>query len=203
MVGNTTDPFEFSIQNEKAFKKALTLLSKKSSDFRIPFKLISVDWYKSNRKIFTLKSEGLYQKLAPATGIDGNPTTTSNYEKTKAKKLGFAYPIFRGKTRRLEKSLRTPSAEGAVLFVGRSELNMGSSIEYLKYHQGDGARKKIPRRDLVFIDGGPADRARDASIAGRRERWTRIIFTHVKQLITESNDVTFGGLGLDPRRLGK
>lgn len=177
--------FDWQIQNIKDFQNALDRLGKATNDFRIPFGLISMDWYRSNRKLFTLASRGLYQDLAPSEGIDGNPTTTSNYKSIKAARQGGSpYPILVGQTGKLSKSILSKSAEGAVFQIGKRELIMGTDIPYATYHQSDKARSKIPQRKIIFIDGGPADKSRDSSIAGRRERWLSIIDTHIKQLVT-------------------
>ena len=172
----------FIIANDKEFLSAIDRLSKTTSDFRIPFGLIAKDFYRSNRKIFTLKSAGLYQDLAPASG---DINTTSNYKARKQREVGFTYPIL-VKEGELAASLVSPQGAGAELFIGRNELIMGTSVDHAKYHQSDEPRTKIPQRKVVFIDGGPAEKARDASIAGRRERWTNIVFDYERQLLTGS-----------------
>lgn len=184
MVAKKATGFDWAIENQRAFESKLDELGKATSDFRIPFGLISMDWYRSNRKLFTLQSKGLYQDLSPSRGEDGNPTTTSNYKDQKLKDVGFIYPILVGKTGRLSSSILNKGHKDAVLFIGRKELQMGSSTPYAKYHQSDAARSKIPQRKFIFIDGGPADKSSDSSINGRRERWLNIIDTHISQLVT-------------------
>jgi hypothetical protein len=185
LVARSTS-FDWTIENNEAFGQALNRLGKATSDFRIPFRLIASDFYRSNRKLFTLQSRGLYQDLAPAIGIEGNPTTTSNYKQQKKKKVGFVYPILVGKTRVLSNSILGKNNSYSIFSLGRQSLEMGSSVPYGKYHQSDAPRAKIPQRKFVFIDGGPADKSNDSNIAGRRERWTAIIDTHVRQLTTGS-----------------
>jgi len=184
LVATRSTSFDWTIENAEAFQKKLDELGNVLSDFRIPFKLIASDFYKSNRKIFTLQSAGLYQDLAPSKGIDGNPTTTSNYKKKKERKLGFAYPILVGETRELSNSILGGRNKGSVFTLRKQALLMGTRVDHAKYHQGDGIRKKIPQRKFVFIDGGPADKSSDSSINGRRERWTSIIDEHIKQIVT-------------------
>jgi len=176
----------FIPQNDKAFRRGLERLARTTSDFRTPFNLIGNHWYRGNRKLFTLQGKGLYQKLAPAKGDPkaGGITTTSNYEDRKKAKLGFAYPALVGRTRKLSNSILGRNNEGSVFFVGKQELEMGTSISYAKFHQSDKDRKKIPQRKMIFIDGGPAERARDAVVSGRREAWLNIINEHVTQLVT-------------------
>ena len=176
--------FDWSIQNAEAFQKKLDELGKATNDFRIPLRIIASDFYRSNTKLFTLQSSGLYQDLAPAKGVDGNPTTTSNYKKRKKTEVGFIYPILVGKTRDLSNSVLGKNHRYSIFNLGRRDLIMGTNVPYGKYHQSDRSRSKIPQRKFVFIDGGPADKSKDSSINGRRERWTSIIDDHIKQLVT-------------------
>ena len=185
MVGTRSTAFDWSIENTEDFKRQIDRMGAFTGDFRIPFRLIASDFYRSNRKLFTLQGAGLYQDLAPARGQDGNPTTTSNYKKNKRKKgrLRLPYPG-RKFPRFIEFSFKVKAPATRSFFLNRKELQIGSSVPYGKYHQSDGARSKIPQRKFVFIDGGPSDRSSDSSINGRRERWTSIISTHVDQIIT-------------------
>lgn len=184
MVKVRSTAFDWEIENQVAFENAINRLGKATNDFRIPFRLIASDWYRSNRKLFTLQSKGLYQDLAPSKGIDGNPDTTSNYKEKKKEKLGFVYPILVGESRNLSNSILGKNHKHSVFFVGRKSLEMGSSVPYGKYHSSDEPRGKMPQRKFVFIDGGPADKSKDSSINGRRERWVAIIDKHVEQLVT-------------------
>ena len=81
MAGTRSTSFDWTIENNIAFQKKLDELGEATNDFRIPLKLVASDFYRSNRKLFTLQSAGLYQDLSPSKGVDGNPTTTSNYKK--------------------------------------------------------------------------------------------------------------------------
>lgn len=184
MVASRSSNFDWSIENQAEFERALDRLGKATNDFRIPFRLIASDWYRSNRKLFTLQSAGLYQDLAPANGINGNPTTTSDYKKQKEKKVGFVYPILVGQTRELSNSILGRNNKFSVFRLGRQSMELGTSDPKAKFHQSDEPRSKIPQRKIIFIDGGPADKSKDSSINGRRERWISIIDTHVEQLVT-------------------
>lgn len=182
----------FIVENDEDFRRGLKRMAEVSDDFRIPFNLIGNDWYRSNRKIFTLASKGLYQDLAPAKGDStaGGITTTSNYKDRKEQAVGFVYPIL-ARSGRLASSLLDRNDPDAVFLAGRRSLTMGSDVPYLKYHQSDRPRSKIPQRKAVFIDGGPAERARDASISGRRERWLNIMNQYVLDNIDEYNKGNF------------
>lgn len=161
----------FIVANDKAFSKELQRIGNRVSDFRIPFGLITKDFYRSNRKLFTLKGTGLY------------PDLSDKYKTQKKRQVGFIYPIL-FKEGALAASLLSPQGAGAEYSIGRKTLVLGTNIKYAIYHQSDKPRKKLPQRKMVFIDGGPAERARDASIAGRRERWFNILRDYEKQVLT-------------------
>ena len=55
-----SDTTSFIIENDFEFRRALDRLGKSINDFRIPFGLIALNWYKGNRQIFTLKGPGKY-----------------------------------------------------------------------------------------------------------------------------------------------
>ncbi len=176
----------FIPENDVSFQRGLDRLAASTDDFRIPFRLIANEFFQSNKKLFTLGGPGLYQDLAPAKGIAsaGGITTTSDYKEQKEARLGFAYPILRGRTQRLENSLTKPRDKEAVNIVKKNEMELGTDTPYAIYHQSDRPRSKLPQRKVIFIDGGPAEIAKDAEIAGRTERWLNIINDHVVQLIT-------------------
>lgn len=183
MVGSVATNFAWELENQQQFQAKINELGRVIGDFRIPFTLIASDFYKSNRRIFTLQGSGLYQDLAPARGEDGNPTTTSNYKKRKQKVVGFAYPILVGKTRELSNSILGKNNKYSHFILTRQSLEMGTTDPKAKFHQSDMPRTKIPLRKFIFIDGGPADKSNDGSINGRRERWTNIIDDHIEQII--------------------
>ena len=56
--------FEFTIENLDDFTERLDRLAKVADDFRIPFRLISSDFYRSQKQLFSLQSAGLYQDLS-------------------------------------------------------------------------------------------------------------------------------------------
>lgn len=180
----------FIPENDEEFRKALEKMGESISDFRTPFELIGNHFYKGNRKIFALKSGGLYPPLGGFNNIEKvkyrGEMMTRHKRATliKSEQVGFVYPVLRGATKRLEGSLVSKSGSGTVYFAGRKTLVMGTSVEYAKYHQSDQPRKTLPQRKVVFIDGGPAEGAKDAAISGRVQAWTNIIEDYVAQVIT-------------------
>lgn len=188
--GERGTSFDFTIQNREEFKRALDRLARETDDFRIPFRLIASDFYRSQKKLFGLQSEGLYNPLG---GFDYNERLPSGItrrraaEDKKERETGHSWnPILYGKTGDLRDSTLGRNHRYSIFLLARQELQIGTSVPYGKFHQSDGVRKKIPQRKFIFIDGGPADRSRDSSINGRRERWLNIINDHVLQLISGS-----------------
>jgi len=168
----------FDLDNDKSFQAVLDRLARTTSDFRIPFNLIGSDWYKSNRKIFTLRSKGLYEDLADSTKIRKiRAAETLNTEIDSA-----PYPIlvFSG---RLANSILGRNNKDSVFFAGRKSLVMGTETPYGKFHQSDEPRTKIPQRKFIFIDGGPNETAKDATIAGRSERWANIVNDYILKVL--------------------
>ncbi len=160
--------FDFTIENQEAFNQALDRLGNVVDDFRIPYSLISKDFYRSQRIIFGLKSRGLYAPLK-------NPDQ-------KKKRVGFDYPLLVGKTENLSKSTLSGTHPNSILFIGRKELQIGTNVPYGKFHQR--GTSKMPQRPFIFIDGGPSDRARGSNLYGRKERWLNIINDHILQILT-------------------
>lgn len=181
----------FIPENDAQFQKLLDEVSDKVSDFRIPFGLIANHWYRGNKKIFALKGPGLYSPLGGFNYQDKvrfrgiEVTKRQRAETLKKEEVGFAYPLLK-RQGALEKSLSSKSAQGAEYFVGRQSMVLGTKIDYAKYHQSDRPRKKIPQRKMIFIDGGPAEKAQDALISGRIQAWTNIIKDYVAQVVSGS-----------------
>ena len=179
----------FIVENDEAFANGLKRLAATTSDFRIPFGLIGNHWYRGNKKIFALKSAGLYPGYG---GFNYNEkvmyrgqlvTKRKKAEEEKKRKFGFIFPMLK-REGRLEKSLMK-GGSGAEYFVGRQELIMGTNVEYAKFHQSDQPRATLPQRKMIFIDGGPAEKAKDALISGRREAWLNIINDYIFQITEE------------------
>ena len=185
------DPIiSFIPENDDKFRQLLSDASEKISDFRIPFGLIANHWYRGNKKIFSLKGPGLYPPLggfnyADTVRFRGSIVTKrQKAEELKKEDVGFAYPVLK-RLGNLERSLSSKNAQGAEYFVGRNSMILGTNIDYAKYHQSDRPKRtKIPQRKMIFIDGGPAEIAKDALISGRIEAWTNIIKDHVNQVLT-------------------
>ena len=163
----------YIVENDEAFARALQRLSKVTKDFRIPFGQIAKEFYKSNRKIFLLKGPGLYPDFK-----------TPQSKAAKIKAAGFAYPLL-FRTGRLASSLLNPSDPETVKIIKKDELQLGTTVPYLIFHQSDRARFVIPQRKAVFIDGGPLEASTGARVSGRRQTWLNIINDFVLQKVGE------------------
>ncbi len=178
------------IENEKVFQDALDRASKEISDFRIPFGSISRAWYQSNKMIFNLKSAGKYEDLSTKPFFawwekddDLRREYEDGYKEYKQAKYGHVYPIHLA-TGRLASSMLSPSDRDAWNLITRDQLEMGTLVPYAIFHQSDKTpRKKIPQRKMIFISGGPADDAKDASAGGRLKRWVGIVDDYTEQVL--------------------
>lgn len=170
MVNLSSGNFNWSISNVNDVNDALNRLGKEISDFRIPFTLIASDFYRSQRKLFTLQSKGLYVDLSEW------------YKKQKQKEVGFIYPILVGKSRALSNSTLGRDNLYSKFSISATTMVIGTTVPYGKYHQSDLPRTRLPQRKFIFIDGGKGDKSKDG-VNGRRERWIKIIDTHIDQLI--------------------
>jgi len=178
----------YILENDKDFQAALDRLAATCTDFRIPFGLISKEFYKSNQKMFKLKSQGLYPDLGgfnPSRIVGANGETGRDRAKRlKKREVGFVYPLL-VRTGRLASSLVNSSDPETVNIVTKSSLVLGTDVPYAIYHQSDKPRRIIPQRKVVFIDGGPLETSRGASTSGRRETWLNIINDYILSKIEE------------------
>lgn len=192
-MGRFDNKFEWSVSNVEDFQRRLARLAEVSNDFRIPFRLIASDFYRSQKQIFSLKGAGLYEDLSEKPFTAGWENALGygayyggGYKEYKQVNVGFVYPILVGATRDLSQSILTRTNRYSIFNLNRQELNIGSSVPYGKYHQSDSPRSKIPQRKFVFIDGGRGDKSIGSGINGRRDRWANIIDDHYYQLLTGS-----------------
>ena len=174
----------FILENDAEFQKALDRLFEKVNDARIPFADIARHWRQGNRKIFALRGPGLYTDLQ---------------QSTQDKKSPNPYPILFGKTGRLASSLTKTSHPDQIVLIGKKALIMGTNTPYAKFHQSDRPRKPappsrdavglsiskdlLPQRKVIFIDGGPAEKAKDAQVGSRLKAWIEIIEDYITQVV--------------------
>jgi hypothetical protein len=179
----------YIVSNDKDIVAALSRLEKTVSDFRIPFGMMANEFYKTNKKIFQLKSKGLYRDfggfdpLREVGFFNGKPETArSKAKRLKKAQVGFVYPLL-FRTGRLASSLLNRSDPEAVYKLDKKNLILGTGVPYALYHQT--GTPKLPQRKVVFIDGGPYEQSRGANISGRRETWLNIINQYIVDTINE------------------
>ena len=172
----------YIVENDEAFRRALDRLALATNDFRIPFGLIAKEFYRGNKKIFSLKSPGKYPPLGGLTpnapsGF-GSQSKRERAETLKERQVGFIYPIM-VKTGRLASSLVNANDPETVRVITKQNLLLGTDVPYTKFHQSDKPRTKIPLRKVVFIDGGPLETSKGAKTSGRRQAWLNIINQYI------------------------
>lgn len=162
----------YSVDNDRIFSRALARVRATTNDLTIPLTLISKDFYRSERAIFQLASEGKYPDLKQAT---------KNYKQLN---FGFIYPILK-RTGRLAKSLTDATAGEAINVISnKKSLVIGTRVPYGIYHQSDKPRLKIPLRKFLFIGPEAPSFANDDQM-GRLERWANTMNDYVLQKIEQ------------------
>ena len=149
----------YSVDNDRKFRETIERVSKDITDLRIPFRLISNDFYKSQKAIWQLKSPGLYPDLAESTKAD------------RRRRNQPLYPILK-RTGMLERSTTNPNDGEAINEVTKTTLTIGSKVKYGIFHQQ--GTKHMPMRKFLFI-GPEAPRFANDQQKGRLERWTGIL----------------------------
>jgi phage gpG-like protein len=167
MASRDEELIKLNIENLNKFRATLKKAADKVSDLSFAMGEIARDFYKSEKAIFQLKSPGGYPDLAEST-------------KRQKKRLGVPlYPILK-RSGKLEASVTSPSAPGSHLKIGKTFVEIGSTIPYANFHNSDLPRRKIPQRKFFFL--GPESRQFGANRAfgGRPVRWKNIVEGYVK-----------------------
>lgn len=171
----------YSIANDKAFDAKLKEARQVTNNLRIPLEQISIDFYISQQAIFRLKSAGQYPdfkgKRSPKTGLTA-------YQSFKKKKYKFIYPLLKAKGK-LEASVTGPKNPGSIFEITNTDITIGTSVKYGKYHQQDsGKGSKMPLRKFLFIgpESSPvADSPKGKfSTRGRLDRWNKIMDRYIR-----------------------
>jgi phage gpG-like protein len=161
----------YKIENDKSFQKKIDRAFEESLDLRIPFKLISRDFYRSQKAIFSLKGAGGYPDFKGEVYKDG----MTKYQFYKKKRFGFDYPLLKA-TGALEESTTKPDSGDSILEIEKDFLRIGTTLPYANFHQQDNpnlGNRKIPTRKYLFI--GPEARNANSDQRGRLDRWIKII----------------------------
>ena len=145
----------FSVDTAK-FNSFVRDAIKVTGDLRLAFIQIGQQKYRRMKgEVFNLVGPGQY------------PDLTDKYKIAKSKKLGSAYPIFRGFTGALEKSITKNTDKNSVFKVGKLSFTMGTKVKSKRGFSYplalQNGTKKMVARPFFFIDDGDI------------RQWTRII----------------------------
>lgn len=181
-MAGITFGLSYTVENDAKFAQTLRDASQIVSDLRIPFGLISRDFYRSELAIFKLKGPGKYPPFKNSIRVAApgkKPGTYSKretfdvsksiYQQRKIKKWGFDYPLLVA-SGRLAASITQPNAPGSINQITKLSMVIGTSVPYGIYHQSDAPRSKIPQRKFVFI-GPEAPSFATSEQQGRLQRW--------------------------------
>jgi len=171
----------YSVDNDRKFRNAIKRAAAVSEDLRVPFGLISKDFYKSEQAIFKLKGPGKYP---PFKGTINPKTGRTQYQQEKLEAVGFDYPLL-VRTGSLAASLLGPSNKGSINKITKLSLTIGTAIEYGIYHQSDAARSKIPLRKFLFI-GPEAPKFATSEQMGRAQRWQGYMQDHIAKNVRKA-----------------
>ena len=159
---------DFRVDPTGSFKKALKDAGKKSSDLRVPFKLITMSFYRTNKVLFTLKSKGPFDDLS------------DNYQEEKAAKYGFIYPILKA-SGALEKSITNPTDPNTVASVlNKTTLILGTKLTSKKKGAPYPAflqfgTKFMPARPYLVVGTEKGRWAQSKTIRRRKQRWMEVL----------------------------
>ena len=162
--------FGFKVDPVGSFKKALLRAQKKSNDLRIPFKLITDSFYKTNKALF------------PAQGNNGPDVfedLSEGYKRQKDRKLGFIYPILTA-TGRLGRSLTDPKDSETVALVvdNKKSLLLGTKVPYAGWLQL--GTNFMPARPFLVVGTEKGEWAKSLHIKRRKIAWMKILEDHCK-----------------------
>jgi phage gpG-like protein len=189
MVTGSEPTTSYNVDTDRKFKEWLERARAESSDLSEPLRRISFDFFRSEGAIFNLKGPGQYPIFKNSTAsMKTNPngtqkflgtTNESRYQKWKKRKYGFDYPLLKA-TGKLAKSLTDPADANAIaLITNKTDLIIGTRVEYGIFHQSDKPRDTIPLRKFLFIGPESIQFTNSPDIAGRTGRWLNILNDHI------------------------
>ena len=160
---------KYEVDPDGKFSAAILEALKKVSDLRIPFNLIANSWFKSNRAIFSLKGPGKY---------DDFKNERSREQKIRA--VGFDYPLLKRKGL-LESSITDKNDPSAIKIIGKTEMELGSSVSYGPYHQF--GTKNMSARPFILIG---SEQVAPSGINNRQLAWIQQVNDYVLQATKEA-----------------
>lgn len=171
------DAISFKVDPDKEFARFVSEIQKEVEDLTIPYVLMTKDWFKGNRAIFTLSGKGKYVDLSPDSG-----RSKYNYKRQKLRDVGFVYPILK-RSGLLEKSLTVEGdASSIAQIINKKILILGTKDRVAAYHQI--GTKRLPVRPMIFIG---AEQTAPDDLNKRRENWIKILENHYIQVMDRKN----------------
>lgn len=160
---------QFEVDPKKELRKALRNAARQVDNLTIPLKLISQEWFKSNRAIFSLKGHGKYVDLKELT------------KKYKQREVGFVYPILR-RSHQLEQSITEPETPEAISqIINKKDLVLGTRTPYAHFHQE--GTKYLPIRPMVLFGN---EQVAPEALKTRIGIWQERLVDYVRQVTEEA-----------------
>ncbi len=183
----------YSVDNDRKFRNAIKDAYDQVGNLTIPFKLIAMDFYRSEKAIFQLQGPGQYPDLG---GLHPTEEKIRRAKAAKQRKFGFVYPLLKARGK-LEAALTDPTDTNAINSIDSSGKSLtigvsGSGIPYAIFHQSDRARKKLPQRKFLFI-GPEATQFANSDQIGRLQRWLGIMNGFVVSKLSVIGNVKTNG----------
>lgn len=179
------DGVNIEVDPKESLRQSLRKAAERVSDLTIPLKLISQEWFSSNKFIFQLKGPGKYADLSSRPFFAFWEPTWSGlrrlypggYKEYKGARYGNVYPILKA-TGRLEQSITNPTHENAIsIILNRKDLTLGTNVEYAHW-LADGTKKMPARPPVLFGNEQVAPQALNRRIA----IWEQRILDYVEQV---------------------
>lgn len=164
--------FSISIDPDQKFRAAVDAVGREVNDLRVPFRQIAREWFQSNKAIFTIADgPGKWKDLKPS------------YRDQKERWMGSAYPMFRGRTGALERSITMKDDDNAIanILSDNKSMILGTRVPYARPLQ-TGAKMgpyKMPARPFVLIG---AEQTGPPEFNMRLEAWIIQLKSYVEQV---------------------
>ena len=155
---------DFTVDPKGVFKKALLEAGRKVDNLKVPFQLITMEFYKANKALFPEPGRN-----GPAVFED----LSERYKRQKDKKFGFIYPILTA-TGRLRDSLTKPDDRDTIATViNRKTLLLGTKVPYAPALQF--GTKNMPARPYLVVGTESGLWAKSTHIQRRKKAWIQIL----------------------------
>ena len=155
---------DFRVDPKGEFKKALIRAGKKVNDLRVPFKLITMEFYKSNKALFPAKG---------SNGPDVFEDLSENYKRQKDKKHKFIYPILRASGRLMNSLTKPTDRDTVATVINKKSLLLGTKVPYASNLQF--GTKNMPARPYLVVGTEEGLWAKTEHIQRRKRAWMQIL----------------------------